>query len=282
MASSSSLNDWSAMKQLRQMYEVATIQHSLYCRGLLDQNPQIFYKICQLDSDSSSLLNEKRGFFGPTEFTKECQYATLAGKNLVGPAVNDSIIQINEDGIYGCISMEKMHTSLKDFIVSSLITLDNCMNSSFSNVTNPALLEKTLDEMLRVLRVVYFDLDSIVYTMWNVCNFIHMDLHPDNILFLNSNMNVIRFIDFARVIPKSDFEKGPVFSGDHYTSGNPKTYQFPDQAFERSTRPTRNMLNEILKTVELEILNENEKCHQIKSSVENIKNLLRTLPSKAI
>jgi serine/threonine protein kinase len=114
--------------------------------------------------DSYILKMCKSNDFAPSDLKKEIYFAKRADKHGVGP-------KINNYGFYnkiGFIEMEKMKFSLKKIMEDD-------------KITNFHL--KSLKKVLK--------------KMWKRGNFIHMDLHAENIWF--NNKNQAKLIDFGIV-----------------------------------------------------------------------------------
>jgi len=106
----------------------------------------------------------KSNDFAPSDLKKEICFAKKAEKHGVGP-------KINKYGFYkkiGFIEMEKMKTSLKKLLEDDKLTNYHV---------------KSLKKVLK--------------KMWKRGNFLHMDLHADNIWF--DKKNQAKLIDFGYV-----------------------------------------------------------------------------------
>ena len=235
---------WPSSRKLGELYETSAKQDSLYCRGNFDADPTIFYKVCKLDFELSSIMDQERGFFGAREFALECKHTIMAGDAEIGPRVYTANIQVDKDEMYGSIQMDRLYMSLGDFFDQTrdfFYAKEDSYEADDEDEINVKLVF-----VRDVLRSLLKEMTHHIRIMWNTCNFIHMDLHSHNIYIADASFKSIKMIDFGRCIPRNAFQHLPVQSDAHYHMSTPKTFQTPQEALEQSTKKLKRDLIEFV------------------------------------
>lgn len=193
--------------EIKKLFEGKAAE-SVYCKGVkVKAGGNIIYKICALNDPTAEMQTTTE------QFNLECRYAQSASEHSIGPKVTHFyIVSENNDGehpAYGVIAMEAFleKHSMKERIqvYDKFRRYERTGRELFKSCNH----ESCSEPMMPFDEVFAKAFARTVWKMWNECQFMHMDLHADNVFYTNnpaSKEMVVYFIDYGIVIPRKDLE----------------------------------------------------------------------------
>ena len=181
-------------------------------------------------------------------FEKEVEHARIASEIGIGPSVYES----GTIGEYGYIRCERLDGSLNDFLENRQESLYHDEDMDVDGAIRTPQARDWFSTLAK-------DLESIFHHM-KTHQFLHLDLHSDNIFYKNVNDSVEWYlIDYGMAAHKPKF---PIQIGD-------RDFQSEKHAWQNSLRWLRTQLNEFL-------YDENKAATPLKKAIEAIANVTRT------